>query len=423
MLIVSDLINNKTQIAESLKKRNKDFSKEIDLVIDFDKKRRTTQSELDQILSQQNQLSKKIGEYYKSGDLSSGNELKKQVEALKPDVKKLEKNLNEIKSELFNSLNNIPNVPHHSVKEGKGEEDNEIIYQSTDTNKLTNKQKPHWELASDYNLISFELGNKISGAGFPAYIDKGAKLERSLINFFLDYNIQNDYTEVQPPILINESSGHGTGQLPDKEGQMYKVENENLYLIPTAEVPITNFYRNITLNKDSVPIKLTGYTPCFRREAGSYGSDVRGLNRLHQFDKVEIVRIEDPINSYKVLDEMVEHVKNLLIKLELPFRIVRLCGGDLGFTSALTYDFEVYAMGQNKWLEVSSVSNFESFQSNRLNLKIDFGDKKKHYAHTLNGSSLALPRIVACVLENFQEKDHIKIPEILHKYTGFKQIN
>ena len=422
MLIVSDLINNKTQIAESLKKRNKDFSKEIDLVIDFDKKRRTTQSELDQILSQQNQLSKKIGEYYKSGDLSSGNELKKQVEALKPDVKKLEKNLNEIKSELFNSLNNIPNVPHHSVKEGKGEEDNEIIYQSTDTNKLTNKQKPHWELASDYNLISFELGNKISGAGFPAYIDKGAKLERSLINFFLDYNIQNDYTEVQPPILINESSGHGTGQLPDKEGQMYKVENENLYLIPTAEVPITNFYRNTTLNKDSVPIKLTGYTPCFRREAGSYGSDVRGLNRLHQFDKVEIVRIEDPINSYKVLDEMVEHVKNLLIKLELPFRIVRLCGGDLGFTSALTYDFEVYAMGQNKWLEVSSVSNFESFQSNRLNLKIDFGDKKKHYAHTLNGSSLALPRIVACVLENFQEKDHIKIPEILHKYTGFKQI-
>lgn len=423
MLIVSDLINNKTQIAESLKKRNKDFSKEIDLVIDFDKKRRTTQSELDQILSQQNQLSKKIGEYYKSGDLSSGNELKKQVEALKPDVKKLEKNLNEIKSELFNSLNNIPNVPHHSVKEGKGEEDNEIIYQSTDTNKLTNKQKPHWEIASDYNLISFELGNKISGAGFPAYIDKGAKLERSLINFFLDYNIQNDYTEVQPPILINESSGHGTGQLPDKEGQMYKVENENLYLIPTAEVPITNFYRNTTLNKDSVPIKLTGYTPCFRREAGSYGSDVRGLNRLHQFDKVEIVRIEDPINSYKVLDEMVEHVKNLLIKLELPFRIVRLCGGDLGFTSALTYDFEVYAMGQNKWLEVSSVSNFESFQSNRLNLKIDFGDKKKHYAHTLNGSSLALPRIVACVLENFQEKDHIKIPEILHKYTGFKQIN
>ena len=423
MLIVSDLINNKTQIAESLKKRNKDFSKEIDLVIDFDKKRRTTQSELDQILSQQNQLSKKIGEYYKSGDLSSGNELKKQVEALKPEVKKLEKNLNEIKSELFNSLNNIPNVPHHSVKEGKGEEDNEIIYQSTDTNKLTNKQKPHWEIASDYNLISFELGNKISGAGFPAYIDKGAKLERSLINFFLDYNIQNDYTEVQPPILINESSGHGTGQLPDKEGQMYKVENENLYLIPTAEVPITNFYRNITLNKDSVPIKLTGYTPCFRREAGSYGSDVRGLNRLHQFDKVEIVRIEDPINSYKVLDEMVEHVKNLLIKLELPFRIVRLCGGDLGFTSALTYDFEVYAMGQNKWLEVSSVSNFESFQSNRLNLKIDFGDKKKHYAHTLNGSSLALPRIVACVLENFQEKDHIKIPEILHKYTGFKQIN
>ena len=423
MLIVSDLINNKTQIAESLKKRNKDFSKEIDLVIDFDKKRRTTQSELDQILSQQNQLSKKIGEYYKSGDLSSGNELKKQVEALKPDVKKLEKNLNEIKSELFNSLNNIPNVPHHSVKEGKGEEDNEIIYQSTETNKLTNKQKPHWEIASDYNLISFELGNKISGAGFPAYIDKGAKLERSLINFFLDYNIQNDYTEVQPPILINESSGHGTGQLPDKEGQMYKVENENLYLIPTAEVPITNFYRNTTLNKDSVPIKLTGYTPCFRREAGSYGSDVRGLNRLHQFDKVEIVRIEDPINSYKVLNEMVEHVKNLLIILELPFRIVRLCGGDLGFTSALTYDFEVYAMGQNKWLEVSSVSNFESFQSNRLNLKIDFGDKKKHYAHTLNGSSLALPRIVACVLENFQEKDHIKIPEILHKYTGFKQIN
>ena len=422
MLIVSDLINNKTQIVESLKKRNKDFSKEITLVIDFDKKRRATQSKLDQILSQQNQLSKRIGEHFKSGDLNSGNELKKQVEALKPELKNLEKNLNEIKSELFIILNNIPNIPHSLVKKGKSEKDNEIIYESIDINKLTNKTKPHWEIASDYNLISFELGNKISGSGFPAYIDKGAKLERSLINFFLDYNIKNDYVEVQPPILINESSGHGTGQLPDKEGQMYKIENENLYLIPTAEVPITNFYRNKTLNKDSLPIKLTGYTPCFRREAGSYGSDVRGLNRLHQFDKVEIVRIEDPINSYHVLDEMVEHVKNLLIMLELPFRIVRLCGGDLGFTSALTYDFEVYSMGQNKWLEVSSVSNFESFQSNRLNLKIDFGEKKKYYAHTLNGSSLALPRIVACILENFQEKDHIKIPEILHKYTGFKQI-
>ena len=330
--------------------------------------------------------------------------------------------LNKIKVDLFENLNNVPNVPHELVRKGKNEEDNEIIYQSDDIDKLSTKPKPHWELASDYNLISFELGNKISGSGFPAYIDKGAKLERSLINFFLDYNIKSGYTEVQPPILINESSGHGTGQLPDKEGQMYKIENENLYLIPTAEVPITNFYRNKTISKNSLPIMLTGYTPCFRREAGSYGSDVRGLNRLHQFDKVEIVRIEEPSKSYEVLDEMVEHVKNLLLELELPFRIVRLCGGDLGFTSALTYDFEVYSMGQNKWLEVSSVSNFESFQSNRLNLKIDLGDKKKNYAHTLNGSSLALPRIVACILENFQEKDHINIPEKLHKYTGFKQI-
>ena len=422
MLIVSDLINNEIEIIESLKKRNKDFSKEIHLIIDLDKKRRSTQSKLDELLSQQNKLSKKIGEYFQSGDHVSGNQLKKEVEALKPDQKKLEEDLNKIKVDLFENLNNVPNVPHELVRKGKNEEDNEIIYQSDDIDKLSPKAKPHWELASDYNLISFELGNKISGSGFPAYIDKGAKLERSLINFFLDYNIKAGYTEVQPPILINESSGHGTGQLPDKEGQMYKIENENLYLIPTAEVPITNFYRNKTISKNSLPIMLTGYTPCFRREAGSYGSDVRGLNRLHQFDKVEIVRIEEPSKSYEVLDEMVEHVKNLLLELELPFRIVRLCGGDLGFTSALTYDFEVYSMGQNKWLEVSSVSNFESFQSNRLNLKIDLGDKKKNYAHTLNGSSLALPRIVACILENFQEKDHINIPEKLHKYTGFKQI-
>ena len=422
MLIVSDLINNGIKIIESLKKRNKDFSKEIHLIIDLDKKRRTTQSKLDELLSQQNKLSKKIGEYFQSGDHTSGNQLKKEVEALKPDQKKLEEDLNKIKVDLFENLNNVPNVPHKLVRKGKNEEDNEIIYQSDDIEKLSPKAKSHWELASDYNLISFELGNKISGSGFPAYIDKGAKLERSLINFFLDYNIKGGYTEVQPPILINESSGHGTGQLPDKEGQMYKIENENLYLIPTAEVPITNFYRNKTISKNSLPIMLTGYTPCFRREAGSYGSDVRGLNRLHQFDKVEIVRIEEPSKSYEVLDEMVEHVKNLLLELELPFRIVRLCGGDLGFTSALTYDFEVYSMGQNKWLEVSSVSNFESFQSNRLNLKIDLGDKKKNYAHTLNGSSLALPRIVACILENFQEKDHINIPEKLHKYTGFKQI-
>ena len=422
MLIVSDLINNGIEIIESLKKRNKDFSKEIHLIIDLDKKRRNTQSKLDELLSQQNKLSKKIGEYFQSGDHTSGNQLKKEVEALKPDQKKLEEDLNKIKVDLFENLNNVPNVPHELVQKGKNEEDNEIIYQSDDIDKLSTKAKPHWELASDYNLISFELGNKISGSGFPAYIDKGAKLERSLINFFLDYNIKGGYTEVQPPILINESSGHGTGQLPDKEGQMYKIENENLYLIPTAEVPITNFYRNKTISKNSLPIMLTGYTPCFRREAGSYGSDVRGLNRLHQFDKVEIVRIEEPSKSYEVLDEMVEHVKNLLLELELPFRIVRLCGGDLGFTSALTYDFEVYSMGQNKWLEVSSVSNFESFQSNRLNLKIDLGDKKKNYAHTLNGSSLALPRIVACILENFQEKDHINIPEKLHKYTGFKQI-
>ena len=422
MLIVSDLINNGIEIIESLKKRNKDFSKEIHLIIDLDKKRRNTQSKLDELLSQQNKLSKKIGEYFQSGDHNSGNQLKKEVEALKPEQKKLEEDLNRIKVDLFDNLNNVPNVPHELVRKGKNEEDNEIIYQSDDIDKLSPKAKPHWELASDYNLISFELGNKISGSGFPAYIDKGAKLERSLINFFLDYNIKGGYTEVQPPILINESSGHGTGQLPDKEGQMYKIENENLYLIPTAEVPITNFYRNKTISKNSLPIMLTGYTPCFRREAGSYGSDVRGLNRLHQFDKVEIVRIEEPSKSYEVLDEMVEHVKNLLLELELPFRIVRLCGGDLGFTSALTYDFEVYSMGQNKWLEVSSVSNFESFQSNRLNLKIDLGDKKKNYAHTLNGSSLALPRIVACILENFQEKNHINIPEKLHKYTGFKQI-
>ena len=318
MLIVSDLINN-DEIIESLKKRNKDFSKEIHKILILIKKKKYS-IKLDELLSQQNKLSKKIGEYFQSGDHASGNQLKKEVEALKPDQKKLEEDLNKIKVDLFENLNNVPNVPHELVRKGKNEEDNEIIYQSDDIDKLSPKAKPHWELASDYNLISFELGNKISDF---AYIDKGAKL-KDHHKLFLDYNTKGGYTEVQPPILINDSSGHGTGQLPDKEGQMYKIENENLYLIPTAEVPITNFYRNKTISKNSLPIMLTGYTPCFRREAGSYGSEVRGLNRLHQFDKVEIVRIEEPSKSYEVLDEMVD-TENLLLELELPFRIVCLC--------------------------------------------------------------------------------------------------
>jgi len=369
MLQVDFIKDNFSKVIDSLKKRNKDYSSDLKKIIDFNESRKKQQTKLDSLLSEVNTLSKQIGELFKNGKVDEANELKKEVEKIKPEIKLLQELLNSNNKDLQELLCSIPNVPNELVKKGSDENDNEIIFEST---FKVNDEKllEHWELCEKFDIVDFELGNKVTGSGFPVYKGKGATLQRALINYFLDKNTSSGYTEVQPPVLVNEESAFATGQLPDKEGQMYHINNDDLYLIPTAEVPITNFYRNSIINSSDLPIKLTGYTPCFRREAGSYGKDVRGLNRLHQFDKVEIVRIEKPENSYKVLDEMVAHVKNILEELELPFRIVRLCGGDLGFTSALTYDFEVYSKAQKKWLEVSSVSNFETYQSNRLKLRI-----------------------------------------------------
>ena len=422
MLQVDFIKENFSKVIDSLKKRNKDYSSDLKKIIDFNENRKNQQTKLDALLSEVNNLSKQIGELFKNGKVEEANELKKSVEKIKPEVKLLQDLLNSNNEDLQELLCSIPNIPNELVKKGTSEKDNEIIFESTF--KISDeKLNEHWDICEEYNIVDFELGNKVTGSGFPVYKGKGAALQRALINYFLDKNTSSGYTEVQPPILVNEDSAFATGQLPDKEGQMYHISNDNLYLIPTAEVPITNFYRDSIINSSDLPIKLTGYTPCFRREAGSYGKDVRGLNRLHQFDKVEIVRIEKPEDSYKVLDEMVEHVKNILEELELPFRILRLCGGDLGFTSALTYDFEVYSKGQKKWLEVSSVSNFETYQSNRLKLRLRINEKEKKLAHTLNGSALALPRIVAAIIENNNSPEGIKIPKILHKYTGFKFIS
>ena len=422
MLQVDFIKENFSKVIDSLKKRNKDYSSDLKKIIDFNENRKKQQTKLDALLSEVNNLSKKIGELFKNGKVEEANELKKSVEKIKPEAKLLQDLLNINNEDLQELLCSIPNIPNELVKKGTSEEDNEIVFESTF--KISDeKLKEHWDICEEYNIIDFELGNKVTGSGFPVYKGKGAALQRALINYFLDKNISSGYNEVQPPVLVNEDSAFATGQLPDKEGQMYHITNDNLYLIPTAEVPITNFYRDSIINSSDLPIKLTGYTPCFRREAGSYGKDVRGLNRLHQFDKVEIVRIEKPEDSYKVLDEMVEHVKNILEELELPFRVLRLCGGDLGFTSALTYDFEVYSKGQKKWLEVSSVSNFETYQSNRLKLRLRINEKEKKLAHTLNGSALALPRIVAAIIENNNSPEGIKIPKILHKYTGFKFIS
>ena len=422
MLQVDFIKENFSKVIDSLKKRNKDYSSDLKKIIDFNENRKKQQTKLDALLSEVNNLSKQIGELFKNGKVEEANELKKSVEKIKPEVKLLQDLLNSNNEDLQELLCSIPNIPNELVKKGTSEKDNEIIFEST--LKISDeKLNEHWDICEQYNIVDFELGNKVTGSGFPVYKGKGAALQRALINYFLDKNTSSGYTEVQPPILVNEDSAFATGQLPDKEGQMYHISNDNLYLIPTAEVPITNFYRNSIINSSDLPIKLTGYTPCFRREAGSYGKDVRGLNRLHQFDKVEIVRIEKPEDSYKVLDEMVEHVKNILEELELPFRVLRLCGGDLGFTSALTYDFEVYSKGQKKWLEVSSVSNFETYQSNRLKLRLRINEKEKKLAHTLNGSALALPRIVAAIIENNNSPEGIKIPKILHKYTGFKFIS
>ena len=422
MLQVDFIKENFSKVIDSLKKRNKDYSSDLKKIIDFNENRKKQQTKLDALLSEVNNLSKQIGELFKNGKVEEANELKKSVEKIKPEVKLLQDLLNSNNEDLQELLCSIPNIPSELVKKGTSEKDNEIVFESTF--KISDeKLNEHWDICEQYNIVDFELGNKVTGSGFPVYKGKGAALQRALINYFLDKNISSGYTEVQPPILVNEDSAFATGQLPDKEGQMYHISNDNLYLIPTAEVPITNFYRDSIINSSDLPIKLTGYTPCFRREAGSYGKDVRGLNRLHQFDKVEIVRIEKPEDSYKVLDEMVEHVKNILEELELPFRIMRLCGGDLGFTSALTYDFEVYSKAQKKWLEVSSVSNFETYQSNRLKLRVRINEKEKKLAHTLNGSALALPRIVAAIIENNNSPEGIKIPKILHKYTGFKFIS
>ena len=422
MLQVDFIKDNFSKVIDSLKKRNKDYSSDLKKIIDFNESRKKQQTKLDTLLSEVNNLSKQIGELFKNGKVDEANELKKEVEKIKPEIKLLQELLNSNNKDLQELLCSIPNVPNELVKKGSDENDNEIIFEST-FKVNDEKSMKHWELCEKFDIVNFELGNKVTGSGFPVYKGKGATLQRALINYFLDKNTSSGYIEVQPPVLVNEESAFATGQLPDKEGQMYHINNDDLYLIPTAEVPITNFYRNSIINSSDLPIKLTGYTPCFRREAGSYGKDVRGLNRLHQFDKVEIVRIEKPEDSYEVLDEMVAHVKNILEELELPFRIVRLCGGDLGFTSALTYDFEVYSKAQKKWLEVSSVSNFETYQSNRLKLRIRINEKEKELAHTLNGSALALPRIVAAIIENNSSTEGIKIPKILQEYTGFKFIS
>ena len=418
MLRVSDINENIDNISLLLSKRNIDVKDKLVEILKIDKSRRSIQSELDGVLAESNKLAKEIGDLFKSGQAEKASILKEKASSLKPKSKSLSEKLYSESERLKSLLLDIPNVPNKLVPTGSGEEDNLEVFKNGNIPDLNTTALPHWELASKYDIIDFDLGNKITGAGFPVYKNKGAKLQRALINYFIDKNTEAGYKEIQVPILINEDSGMGTGQLPDKEGQMYHITNDNLYLAPTAEVPVTNIYRDSIIKSSELPIRLTSYTPCFRREAGSYGAHVRGLNRLHQFDKVEIVRIEQPENSYSALEEMVEHVKGILDELELPYRVLRLCGGDLGFTSCLTYDFEVYSAAQKKWLEVSSVSNFETFQANRLKLRID-NNGTKSLAHTLNGSSLALPRIVACILENFQTENSIKIPQALINYTGF----
>lgn len=423
MLEINFIKENKDLVVKSLSKRNLDSSSMIESVIEIDIKKRKIQTELDSILHQLNLISKDIGDLFKKGLQKDAQILKEKTVKLKENSKKLNEDLITTKEELQSILNKIPNIPHELVPIGKSEEDNVEIFSDGDIPKLMEGSLPHWEIAKKYDIIDFELGNKITGAGFPVYKGKGAKLQRALISFFLDMNTQAGYNEVQVPHLINEQSGFGTGQLPDKEGMMYYINEDNLYLIPTAEVPATNIFRDEIVLESDLPKLLTSYTPCFRREAGSYGAHVRGLNRLHQFDKVEILRVEHPNNSYAALDTMVEHVKSIINKLKLPYRILKLCGSDLGFTSSLTYDFELFSAGQSKWLEVSSVSNFETFQANRLKLRFKNKSGKTQLAHTLNGSSLALPRVFATLLENNQTPNGIVIPDVLVPYTGFSIID
>ena len=423
MLQLQLIREEKDKIIDALRKRNMDAAPLLDNVLQLDEKRRATQSKLDNTLAESNKLSKEIGMLFKIGKAQEANILKEKTGSLKENSKRLGDELTATAEELQNLLYQIPNIPHYLVPSGNTEEDNEEVYKEGDIPTLITDALPHWELAKKYDIIDFELGVKITGAGFPVYKGKGARLQRALIAYFLDKNTEAGYTEIQVPHLVNETSGYGTGQLPDKEGQMYHVVADDLYLIPTAEVPVTNIFRDVILNESDFPICYTGYTPCFRREAGSYGAHVRGLNRLHQFDKVEIVRVEHPSNSYSALDGMVEHVKTVLRELKLPYRILRLCGGDLGFTAALTYDFEVFSTAQDRWLEVSSVSNFEAYQANRLKLRFKDEKGKNQLAHTLNGSSLALPRVLAGILENCQSSEGIKIPEVLIPYCGFDIIN
>ena len=419
MLQISYIRENKESVINGLKKRN---FKELELVeeaIALDEQRRLVQTKLDNALAESNKLSKEIGTLMKEGKKQEAETAKAQTADLKEQIKQYSTSLEETVNSLNDILYRIPNIPNALVPEGKTAEDNLTVFQAGEIPHLFEGALPHWELAKKYNIIDFELGVKLTGAGFPVYKDKGAKLQRALISYFLDKNTEAGYQEYQVPHMVNQDSGYGTGQLPDKEGQMYHVQIDNLYLIPTAEVPVTNIFRDVILAESDLPIRCTAYTPCFRREAGSYGAHVRGLNRLHQFDKVEIVRIEHPDRSYEALDQMVEHVKGILNELKLPYRILRLCGGDLGFTSAITYDFEVYSTAQEKWLEISSVSNFETFQANRLKLRFRNSEGKPQLAHTLNGSSLALPRVLAGILENYQTPEGIVIPEVLRKYTGF----
>lgn len=423
MLQIQYLRENTAEAKARLGKRNPAFAAVIDEVLALDEKARAARQLMEANQAESNKLAKQIGELMKSGQREQAEELKKQTASLKEQAKQLEENARLLDEEVFNKQVTLPNAPHQSVPEGKTADDNLNVYQHGEIPALGAEALPHWDLITKYNLIDFELGTKITGAGFPVYRGKGARLQRGLVNFFLDEALKAGYEEIVPPFLVNADSGFGTGQLPDKEGQMYHAQTDDLYLIPTAEVPITNIYRDVILKEEELPIKNVGYSPCFRREAGSWGAHVRGLNRLHQFEKVEIVQIAKPEQSYEILDEMVKHVQGLLEKLELPYRILRLCGGDMGFSSALTYDFETFSAAQQRWLEVSSTSNFESFQSYRLKCRYKTKDGKNQLVHTLNGSALALPRILATILENNQTPEGIRIPKALVPYVGFDVIN
>jgi seryl-tRNA synthetase len=423
MIQLSVIRENPEEVVRKLAIKHFESAQTVRLILAIDEDRRKVQNELDTLLHQQNTIAKEVGELYKKGLKAEADDLKNKSTALKQSSQALQERLNALESDLEHELVKLPNLPSPDVPAGRSAQDNEVVHQEGIIPELPSDAKAHWVLTGQYDIIDFELGVKLTGAGFPVYKGKGARLQRALINYFLDKAVEAGYKEIQPPILINKDSGFGTGQLPDKDSQMYHVGLDDFYLIPTAEVPVTNILRDVILKQDELPVKMCAYTPCFRREAGSYGKDVRGLNRLHQFDKVEIVQVQHPDKSYEVLDEMVEHVSSLLRSLALPFRILRLCGGDMSFASALTYDFEVYSAAQKKWLEVSSVSNFETFQSNRMKLRFRSGTDKPQLAHTLNGSALALPRIVAALLENNQSENGVIIPDALRSYTGFNSIS